>query len=102
MAIRKRNGRYKRVIVLAKKLADFTCSTCGKSFADHPERTRLLETHHIVPLSLGGAKYDISNMLVLCGRFTEIKCHVELHRKENLANGGRPRKKKNGKRRKTK
>ncbi len=100
LAIRKRDSRYKRAVLLAKKLADFTCIECGKSFADHPERTRMVETHHIVPVSAGGAKLDIKNMKVLCGLPTTTKCHFKLHKRENLANGGRPRKK--NKRRKTK
>jgi|DEB0MinimDraft_10_1074344.scaffolds.fasta_scaffold134842_2 5-methylcytosine-specific restriction protein A len=34
------------------------------------------DVHHIVPIKLGGAIYDLSNLMSLCR-----KCHNEIHRR---------------------
>jgi 5-methylcytosine-specific restriction endonuclease McrA len=48
----------------------WSCSRCGKSCADSKH---LLHSHHIIPLSKGGAN-SLANLVALC-----VDCHKEEH-----------------------
>lgn len=43
------------------------CRGCGS--------TKALAVHHVTPISKGGAKYELSNLITLCR-----SCHVQQHR----------------------
>lgn len=45
------------------------CEMCGKGLSKNT-----MQIHHIVPLSMGGKPYDISNIMLLCD-----SCHRALH-----------------------
>lgn len=52
------------------------CADCGMSRDQHHATfDRDLEVHHIKPVSDGGDKYDLSNLVSLC-----MPCHHERHR----------------------
>ena len=50
---------------------DYKCVLCG--------RRGRLEVDHIVPVSVGGARYDTENLQALCRG-----CHIKKTRSENL------------------
>lgn len=52
------------------------CADCDMKRADHyDEFDRDLEVHHITPVSEGGDKYDLNNLVTLC-----LPCHIDRHR----------------------
>ena len=52
------------------------CQDCGLPRGEHRETfDRDLEVHHITPVSEGGAKFDMENLVTLC-----VPCHLERHR----------------------
>lgn len=52
------------------------CQDCGLPREDHRETfDRDLEVHHIKPVSEGGPKYDMDNLVTLC-----VPCHLDRHR----------------------
>jgi len=59
--------RWKHVRHLELEAANRTCRNCGKMGLK-------LQVHHPVPLSIGGAPYDLSNLRALCEQ-----CHKEAH-----------------------
>lgn len=52
----------------------FTCVQCGALPLDMSE----LEADHIVPISAGGARYDLDNGQTLC-----VTCHSRKTQREN-------------------
>ena len=63
-----------RAAVLARD--DYKCVLCG--------RRGRLEVDHIVPVSVGGARYDTENLQALCRG-----CHIKKTRSENLRSAER-------------
>lgn len=56
---------------------DHECAECGMGRENHrEEHDRDLEVHHITPVSVGGAKFDLDNLTSLC-----VPCHNEAHRR---------------------
>lgn len=56
------------------KRADGKCEQCNKAAPfKHPDGTKYLETHHVVPLSDGGED-TVENSIALCPN-----CHREVH-----------------------
>jgi 5-methylcytosine-specific restriction endonuclease McrA len=52
------------------------CQDCGLPRDEHRDTfDRDLEVHHITPVSEGGAKLDMENLVTLC-----VPCHLERHR----------------------
>jgi len=52
------------------------CADCDLPRDEHRETfDRDLEVHHIEPVSEGGAKFDLENLVTLC-----VPCHLERHR----------------------
>lgn len=54
----------------------YECADCGMGQDAHvDEYDRELEVHHITPVSEGGAKFDLGNLITVC-----MACHHERHR----------------------
>lgn len=62
-----RGNHWERFRRFCIKRANWKCARCGKGGR--------LECHHKIPLSRGGAKWDLRNIEVVCRA-----CHFDEHR----------------------